>query len=48
VLEFLQVEGKRRGGQAELIADVAGRHPVRPGLDQKAVDIEARLLCKRS
>ena len=47
MLQFLEMEGERGGGQPELVADLAGREPILAGLNQQPVNIEAGLLRER-
>ena len=44
MLQFLEMEGERGGGQPELVADLAGGEPILPRLNQQPVNIEAGLL----
>ena len=42
-----EMEGQRRRREAELLADAAGRHALRPRLDEQPEDAEPRLLRER-
>ena len=44
VLQFLEMEGERRGGQPKPFTDLTGGQAVRPRLHQKAEDIKPRFL----
>jgi hypothetical protein len=44
LLQLRQVKGKRRQGQAEALSDPSRRQPLRPGLDQQAMNLEPGFL----
>src|SRR6185295_19512701 len=46
--QLMEVEGKRRRGNSQLVPDLPRRHPLRAPLDEQPVDGKPRLLRKRA